>query len=221
MRPLILTKPCLRSSRVERPMILPFLVSTWSTRWRTKTSWFPWLFAKESRISDQSSSTQSFDPNKFSIIFGEPWGIVYNETMIVRPWALGWPLETRIQVCSLMGRVRCWDSGLTHLVTVSTPRILSSWKKTVDKLYKRLQISRPSWLTRWRGYMIQNNAAIGVTFSGKPARCWENPNLKLCRSDRGQATFGLTIWSFPKPWKIKDAAYGFMLKPKMLLKNAE
>ena len=38
------------------------------------------------------------------------------------------------------------------------------------------------------------------------------------------ATFGLTIWSFPKQLKTKNAAYAFinfMLKPENALKNAE
>ena len=72
-----------------------------------------------------------------------------------------------------------------------------------------------------KGYMIQNNAAIGVTFSGKPARCWKrNPNPKyVVPTEASNLWFDNMV--IPKTVKNQDAAYAFinfMLKPENALK---
>ena len=77
---------------------------------------------------------QSFDPNnQYSIpYFWGTLGIVYNETMVDEApehWDDLWKPEYKNSIMLLMGRVRYWDSGLTRLVTASTQRIHSSWKR--------------------------------------------------------------------------------------------
>ena len=72
-----------------------------------------------------------------------------------------------------------------------------------------------------KGYMIQNNAAIGLTFSGEASQMLDaNKDLRYVVQLK-PATFGLITLSFQKPWKIKKAAYAFinfMLVLKMLWK---
>jgi len=75
-----------------------------------------------------------------------------------------------------------------------------------------------------KGYMIQNNAAIGVTFSGEASQMLEkNPNLKyVVPTEASNLWFDNMV--IPKTVKNQDAAYAFinfMLKPENALKNAE
>lgn len=92
-----------------------------------------------------------------------------------------------------MGRVRCWDWDSIPLDIALTPD-LNNWRDSIDKLYKLTPNIKAIVADEMRSYMIQNNAAIGVTFSGKLARCWKkNPNLKYVVPTERPATFGLTI----------------------------
>ena len=96
-------------------------------------------------------------------------------------------------------------------------------EETVDKLYKLTPNIKAIVADEMKGYMIQNNAAIGVTFSGKPARCWR----KILTS-HVVPTEASNLWFdnmvIPKNRENQDAAYAFinfMLKPENALKNAE
>ena len=75
-----------------------------------------------------------------------------------------------------------------------------------------------------KGYMIQNNAAIGVTFSGEASQMLEkNENLRyVVPTEASNLWFDNMV--IPKTVKNQDAAYAFinfMLKPENALKNAE
>ena len=97
-------------------------------------------------------------------------------------------------------------------------------EETVDKLYKLTPNIKAIVADEMKGYMIQNNAAIGVTFSGKPARCWRKILTSSMSFRLRPAISGLITWLFQKTVKNQDAAYAFinfMLKPENALKNAE
>ena len=72
-----------------------------------------------------------------------------------------------------------------------------------------------------KGYMIQNNAAIGVTFSGEASQMLEkNENLRyVVPTEASNLWFDNMV--IPKTVKNQDAAYAFinfMLKPENALK---
>ena len=97
-------------------------------------------------------------------------------------------------------------------------------EETVDKLYKLTPNIKAIVADEMKGYMIQNNAAIGVTFSGEASQMLEkNPNLKyVVPTEASNLWFDNMV--IPKTVKNQDAAYAFinfMLKPENALKNAE
>ena len=87
-------------------------------------------------------------------------------------WADLWKPEYKDAIMLFDGAREVLGLGLNSLGTASTPRILSSWKRLLDKLYTLTPNIKALVADEMKGYMIQNNAAIGVTFSGKPAKCW-------------------------------------------------
>ena len=97
-------------------------------------------------------------------------------------------------------------------------------EETVDKLYKLTPNIKAIVADEMKGYMIQNNAPIGVTFSGEASQMLEkNPNLKyVVPTEASNLWFDNMV--IPKTVKNQDAAYAFinfMLKPENALKNAE
>ena len=97
-------------------------------------------------------------------------------------------------------------------------------EETVNKLYKLTPNIKAIVADEMKGYMIQNNAAIGVTFSGEASQMLEkNPNLKyVVPTEASNLWFDNMV--IPKTVKNQDVAYAFinfMLKPENALKNAE
>ena len=97
-------------------------------------------------------------------------------------------------------------------------------EETVDKLYKLTPNIKAIVADEMKGYMIQNNAAIGVTFSGEASQMLEkNENLRyVVPTEASNLWFDNMV--IPKTVKNQDAAYAFinfMLKPDNALKNAE
>ncbi|MDS9117843.1 extracellular solute-binding protein, partial [Streptococcus pneumoniae] len=97
-------------------------------------------------------------------------------------------------------------------------------EETVDKLYKLTPNIKAIVADEMKGYMIQNNAAIGVTFSGEASQMLEkNENLRyVVPTEASNLWFDNMV--IPKTVKNQDAAYAFinfMLKPENALKNAE
>ena len=66
-----------------------------------------------------------------------------------------------------MGRVRCWDWDSIPFGYSLNSKDSQQLEETVDKLYKLTPNIKAIVADEMKGYMIQNNAAIGVTFSGE------------------------------------------------------
>ena len=127
---------------------------------------------------------QSFDPgNKFSIpYFWGTLGIVYNETMVEEApehWDDLWKPEYKNSIMLFDGAREVLGLGLNSLGYSLNSKDPQQLEETVDKLYKLTPNIKAIVADEMKGYMIQNNAAIGVTFSGEASQMLEkNPNLK-------------------------------------------
>ena len=172
---------------------------------------------------------QSFDPgNKFSIpYFWGTLGIVYNETMVDEApehWDDLWKPEYKNSIMLFDGAREVLGLGLNSLGYSLNSKDPQQLEETVDKLYKLTPNIKAIVADEMKGYMIQNNAAIGVTFSGEASQMLEkNPNLKyVVPTEASNLWFDNMV--IPKTVKNQDAAYAFinfMLKPENALKNAE
>ena len=96
-------------------------------------------------------------------------------------------------------------------------------QEAVDKLYKLTPNIKAIVADEMKGYMIQNNAAIGVTFSGEARQMLEkNEDLRyVVPSEASNLWFDNIV--IPKTVKNKKAAYqfiNFMLRPENAYKNA-
>ena len=83
-------------------------------------------------------------------------------------------------------------------------------EETVDKLYKLTPNIKAIVADEMKGYMIQNNAAIGVTFSGEASQMLEkNENLRyVVPTEASNLWFDNMV--IPKTVKNQDAAYAFI-----------
>ncbi|MDU6352883.1 MAG: ABC transporter substrate-binding protein, partial [Streptococcus mitis] len=171
---------------------------------------------------------QSFDPgNKFSIpYFWGTLGIVYNETMVDEApehWDDLWKPEYKNSIMLFDGAREVLGLGLNSLGYSLNSKDTLQLKETVDKLYKLTPNIKAIVADEMKGYMIQNNAAIGVTFSGEASQMLEkNENLRyVVPTEASNLWFDNIV--IPKTVKNKEAAYAFinfMLRPKNALKNA-
>ena len=151
---------------------------------------------------------QSFDPgNKFSIpYFWGTLGIVYNETMVEEApehWDDLWKPEYKDSVMLFDGAREVLGLGLNSLGYSLNSKDPQQLEETVDKLYKLTPNIKAIVADEMKGYMIQNNAAIGVTFSGEASQMLEKILTSNMSFRQRPATSGLTIWSFPKQSKTK------------------
>ena len=172
---------------------------------------------------------QSFDPgNKFSIpYFWGTLGIVYNETMVDEApehWDDLWKPEYKNSIMLFDGAREVLGLGLNSLGYSLNSKDTQQLEETVDKLYKLTPNIKAIVADEMKGYMIQNNAAIGVTFSGEASQMLEkNENLRyVVPTEASNLWFDNMV--IPKTVKNQDAAYAFinfMLKPENALKNAE
>jgi len=172
---------------------------------------------------------QSFDPNnQYSIpYFWGTLGIVYNETMVEEApehWNDLWKPEYKDSIMLFDGAREVLGLGLNSLGYSLNSKDPEQLSQTVDKLYELTPNIKAIVADEMKGYMIQNNAAIGVTFSGEASQMLEkNPNLKyVVPTEASNLWFDNMV--IPKTVKNQDAAYAFinfMLKPENALKNAE
>ena len=172
---------------------------------------------------------QSFDPgNKFSIpYFWGTLGIVYNETMVEEApehWDDLWKPEYKNSIMLFDGAREVLGLGLNSLGYSLNSKDSQQLEETVDKLYKLTPNIKAIVADEMKGYMIQNNAAIGVTFSGEASQMLEkNENLRyVVPTEASNLWFDNMV--IPKTVKNQDVAYAFinfMLKPENALKNAE
>ena len=139
-------------------------------------------------------------------------------------WDDLWKPEYKNSIMLFDGAREVLGLGLNSLGYSLNSKNTQQLEETVDKLYKLTPNIKAIVADEMKGYMIQNNAAIGVTFSGEAAKCWRKmKNLRyVVPTEASNLWFDNMV--IPKTVKNQDAAYAFinfMLKPENALKNAE
>ena len=109
----------------------------------------------------------------------------------------------RIPIMLFDGAREVLGLGLNSLGYSLNSKDSQQLEETVDKLYKLTPNIKAIVADEMKGYMIQNNAAIGVTFSGEASQMLEKMKTYAMWYRQKPATFGLTIWLFPKQSKTK------------------
>ena len=170
-----------------------------------------------------------FDPdNQYSVpYFWGTLGIIYNSKMVDKApehWADLWRPEYKNDIMMYDGAREVMGIGLNSLGYSLNSKDPQQLQESVDKLYTLMPNIKALVADEMKGYMIQNNAAIGVTFSGEASQMLEkNENLRyVVPTEASNLWFDNMV--IPKTVKNQDAAYAFinfMLKPENALKNAE
>ena len=177
---------------------------------------------------DPKLLNQSFDPgNQYSVpYFWGTLGIVYNTKMVKNApehWSDLWREEYRNDIMMYDGAREVMGIGLNTLGYSLNEKDPKKLQEAVDKLYTLTPNIKALVADEMKGYMIQNNAAIGVTFSGEASQMLEaNKDLRyVVPTEASNLWFDNIV--IPKTVKNKEAAYAFinfMLRPKNALKNA-
>ena len=171
---------------------------------------------------------QPFDPgNQYSIpYFWGTLGIVYNSKLVDKApehWDDLWRPEYKNSIMLIDGAREVMGLGLNSLGYGLNDKNADHLQEAVDKLYKLTPNIKAIVADEMKGYMIQNNAAIGVTFSGEARQMLEkNEDLRyVVPSEASNLWFDNIV--IPKTVKNKKAAYqfiNFMLRPENAYKNA-
>ena len=177
---------------------------------------------------DPKLLNQSFDPgNQYSVpYFWGTLGIIYNTKMVKNApehWSDLWREEYRNDIMMYDGAREVMGIGLNTLGYSLNEKDPKKLQEAVDKLYTLTPNIKALVADEMKGYMIQNNAAIGVTFSGEASQMLEaNKDLRyVVPTEASNLWFDNIV--IPKTVKNKEAAYAFinfMLRPKNALKNA-
>ncbi|WP_159559647.1 ABC transporter substrate-binding protein [Streptococcus halichoeri] len=172
---------------------------------------------------------KSFDPqNDYSIpYFWGTVGIVYNTQLVdqvPKHWIDLWRPEYNNKIMLVDGAREVMGLGLNSFGY----SLNSKNKDQLAAVEKKLQDLTPNIKAivadEMKGYMIQGDAAIGVTFSGEASEMLDkNPHLRYVVPSEGS-----NLWFdnlvIPKTVKHKKEAYAFinfMLEPKNAAQNAE
>lgn len=171
---------------------------------------------------------QPFDPNnQYSVpYFWGTLGIVYNEKMVQsvpEHWNDLWKPEYRNSIMMIDGAREVMGIGLNSEGKSLNSKNLNDLQSAVDKLYTLTPNIKAIVADEMKGYMIQNNAAIGVTFSGEARQMLDaNKDLHyIVPTEASNRWFDNMV--IPKTVKNKKAAYqfiNFMLRPENAYKNA-
>ncbi|WP_247950162.1 ABC transporter substrate-binding protein [Streptococcus constellatus] len=171
---------------------------------------------------------QSFDPrNRYSIpYFWGTLGIVYNTELVKtapKHWSDLWRSEYKNSIMMIDGAREVMGVGLNALGYSLNSKNTKQLQEAVDKLYTLTPNIKAIVADEMKGYMIQNNAAIGVSFSGEARQMLDkNPKLRyVVPPEASNLWFDNIV--IPKTVKNKKAAYqfiNFMLKPENAYKNA-
>ncbi len=178
---------------------------------------------------DPKLLNQSFDPgNQYSVpYFWGTLGIVYNTKMVKNApehWSDLWREEYRNDIMMYDGAREVMGIGLNTLGYSLNEKDPKKLQEAVDKLYTLTPNIKALVADEMKGYMIQNNAAIGVTFSGEASQMLEaNKDLRyVVPTEASNLWFDNIV--IPKTVKNKEAAYAFinfMLRPENAARNAE
>lgn len=172
---------------------------------------------------------KSFDPkNDYSIpYFWGTVGIVYNDQLIKNPpkhWIDLWRPEYKNQIMLIDGAREMLGIGLTTYGNSVNSKNMSQ----LTQAEKRLQSLTPNVKAivadEMKGYMIQGDAGIGVTFSGEASEMLDsNEHLHYVVPSEGS-----NLWFdnlvLPKTMKHEKEAYAFLNfinEPKNAAQNAE
>ncbi|KXT78801.1 ABC transporter substrate-binding protein [Streptococcus sp. DD13] len=177
---------------------------------------------------DSQFLNQSFDPgNHYSVpYFWGTLGIIYNTKMVDKApehWTDLWRPEYKNQIMMIDGAREVMGIGLNSLGYSLNSKNAQELQEAVDKLYTLTPNIKAIVADEMKGYMIQNNAAIGVSFSGEARQMLEgNEDLRyVVPSEASNLWFDNIV--IPKTVKNQDAAYAFinfMLRPENAYKNA-
>lgn len=177
---------------------------------------------------DSKFLNQSFDPgNKFSIpYFWGTLGIIYNEKLVKTPpteWADLWRDEYRNNIMLIDGAREGIGIGLQTLGYSVNSANQKELLEAIDLLYKLTPNIKAIVADEIKGYMIQGDAAVAVTFSGEASEMLEgNEDLTYVVPSKGSNLWFDNI-VIPKTAKNIDAAYqfiNFMLRPESARRNA-
>lgn len=171
----------------------------------------------------------SFDPkNDYSIpYFWGTVGIVYNTTMVKQApehWKDLWREEYRNDIMLVDGAREIMGLGLNTLGYSLNTKNYERLEEVEQKLNSLTPNIKAIVGDEMKGYMIQGDAAIGVTFSGEASEMLSsNEDLRYVVPSEGS-----NLWFdnlvIPKTVKHKKEAYAFisfMLDPKNAAQNAE
>lgn len=171
----------------------------------------------------------SFDENNdYSIpYFWGTLGIVYNDTMVENApehWSDLWNLEYANDIMLVDGAREVMGIGLGTLGYSLNTKSLSELNAASQKLDDLTPNIKAIVGDEMKGYMINGDAAIGVTFSGEASEMLDsNEHLHYVVPSEGS-----NLWFdnlvIPKTAKHIDEAYAFinfMLRPENAAQNAE
>lgn len=171
----------------------------------------------------------SFDENNdYSIpYFWGTLGIVYNESMVENPpqeWEDLWSEEYRDNIMLIDGVREVMGFGLQSLGYSLNSQDPNQIQETAEHLYNLTPNVKAIVADEIKGYMIQNAAAIAVSFSGEASEMLDgNENLHYVVPSKGS-----NLWFdnmvIPKTAKNIDGAHAFMsfmLRPENAFRNAE
>ncbi|MDQ0221813.1 ABC transporter substrate-binding protein [Streptococcus moroccensis] len=172
---------------------------------------------------------QSFDPaNKYSIpYFWGTLGIIYNSSMVEEEpleWEDLWKEEYRNKIMLIDGAREGMGIGLQTLGYSLNSNDPAQLQEAADKLYDLTPNIKAIVADEIKGYMIQEEAAVAVSFSGEASEMLDgNENLVYVVPSKGSNLWFDNI-VIPKTAKNIDGAHAFitfMLRPENALRNAE
>lgn len=172
---------------------------------------------------------KSFDPhNDYSIpYFWGTVGIVYNDQLVKQApkhWNDLWRSDYRNQIMLVDGAREVIGLGLNSLGYSLNSKKMDQLDQAADKLSRLTPNIKAIVGDEMKGYMINGEAAIGVTFSGEASEMLaSNSHLHYVVPPEGSNLWFDNI-VIPKTVKNKTAAYAFinfMLEPKVAAQNAE
>ncbi|MFC3928020.1 ABC transporter substrate-binding protein [Streptococcus caprae] len=172
---------------------------------------------------------KSFDPgNKYSIpYFWGTLGIVYNTTMVdeaPEQWTDLWKSEYKNDIMLVDGAREVMGMGLNALGYSVNSLELNQLEEAQVYLNELTPNVKAIVGDEMKGYMINGDAAIGVTFSGEASEMLDgNEDLVYVVPSQGSNLWFDNI-VIPKTAKHYDEAYAFinfMLEPENAAQNAE
>lgn len=178
---------------------------------------------------DPSFLNKSFDPNNdYSIpYFWGTVGIVYNDQMVQtapKHWEDLWRKEYRDNIMLVDGAREVLGFGANTLGYSLNTKKMSELKAIEQKLNSLTPNIKAIVGDEMKGYLINEDAAIGVTFSGEASEMLDaNEHLHYVVPSEGSNLWFDNI-VIPKTVKHQKEAYAFinfMLEPENAAQNAE